>query len=100
MLSVISAPIYRLNSWAGQTALETVPNYLVWFGKNPLAALRIAKAKFMLALPGADYKEDISKRMENEKNDYPGDGIKPWSIGSAVSLVLVFFAAYLVIFYF
>jgi len=100
LISLISAPIAKLNSWAGQTALETMPNYLVWFGKNPLAALRIAKARFMLALPGTDFKEEIKKGMENEKNAYPGDGIKPWSIGSAVSIVLVFFLAYLVIFYF
>ena len=100
LISWISAPLARLNSWAGQTTLETVPNYLVWFGKNPMAALGIVKARIMLALPGSDYKEEIKKRMETENNAFPSDMFNSWSISSAVSLVLVFLAAYLAIFYF
>jgi multicomponent Na+:H+ antiporter subunit D len=100
LIAMVSAPVFRLNDRVGHFAMETLPNYLVWFGKNPLAAIRIAGARFMLTLPGADNKDSIKERMDTQKGSFPGDSFMPWSIGSAVSMVLVFFGAYLIIFYF
>jgi multicomponent Na+:H+ antiporter subunit D len=95
-ISFVGAPLARLNERAGKALFEFLPDFLVWFGKNPPAALKIVTGTLFLKFSGPEKRARVAERVENEKALYPGDRLLPWSIGAAVSFVLVILLVYLV----
>ena len=100
VVAAVGAPAARLNSYIGNLLVERIPAGLVWFGKNPPAALKLVLDWVRIPLAESRRQPEFRQRLEQERAAYPGDSFIPWSIGSAVSMVLVFFGAYLIIFYF
>ncbi len=88
-------PMAVLSAKISKFAFDTMPSYLIWASKNPLAVLKIASDTVLLRLSGADKKADIEKRIIEEKGIYPGDVIKHWPIGSTVLWIMLFLLAYL-----
>lgn len=93
LVSVLGAPLAALNAWLGRLFLESLPDFLIRLGQNPTGALKIAAGTVRL---GFSSTPEARERLEKEKAAYPRDQIRGWSISSAVSLVLIFFAVLLV----
>ncbi len=97
LVSLAGRPLAAASDAASQFMVERLPAFLVWFGKNPLAALRIAYGTVLLAASGGKY---ARRHLEREKEAFPADNIRMWSISSAVSMVALFIFALLAVFYF
>lgn len=97
-VSFIGRPLARWNDRIGRLFLETLPYFLIWFGKNPPAALKIAADTVILRLKGPAKRAKAARQLEKEKKIYPLDTLYPWSTGAAVSFVLLFFLVYLIIY--
>lgn len=78
---------------------DIIPSKLAWFGKNPLAASKLAFDYILLAIVSDEKKAVIRERIDREKAVYPGDIIKHWPIGSTVLWVTIFLLADLLIYY-
>jgi multicomponent Na+:H+ antiporter subunit D len=95
LIALISTPLFRLSDRIGRAFFESLPSFLVWFGKNPPAAIKIAVDTALLTFSRPEKKIKTAQRLENEKKIYPADTLFPWSIGAAVSFVLLIFLVYL-----
>ena len=100
VVAAVGGPVAWINGYLGNLVVERIPNKLVWFGKNPLAALKLTRDRIRIPLAETARQPMLKEQLAKERAAYPRDNIRPWSIGSAVSVVLVFFVAYLFIFYF
>lgn len=100
VVSVVGAPLAAVNSYLGKLVVERIPNKMVWFGKNPLAVLKLTRDRISIPLAKTAKQPMLKEQLAKDRAAYPRDTIRPWSISSAVSIVLVFFVVYLVIFYF
>jgi multicomponent Na+:H+ antiporter subunit D len=92
VLNPVTGLVTRIN----RAVFDLLPSFLIWFGKNPPAALKISADMVVYNLTSRD--ED-ARRLEKERAIYPRDLLYPWSIGAAVSFVLVFLLLYLVLYY-
>jgi hypothetical protein len=72
---------------------------LIWFSRNPLAVLKMAADTMFLLVSGPDQRIEIKKRIEKEKEIYPGDIIKHWPIGSTVLYLTFFLLTCLLVYY-
>jgi hypothetical protein len=79
--------------------LDYIPNSLIRFSMNPLAALKIAADTVLLHLSSQESRPEIERRIEIEKAIYPGDIIKHWPIGSTVLWVTLFLLVYLLVYF-
>ncbi len=95
-ISYISVPVVWTYNKLGYVFLEKVPYLATWFSKNPLRAMKIGVNNLVVYIVGG---EKALKRLEKEKAKYPGP-LKQWSISTAVSIALVIFAVYLILFFF
>lgn len=94
LVAAAGAPLAAFSAWVGRFFLETAPGFLIWFGKNPTGALKLAWDSLISSISSSR-----RKKINEQKQEYPNI-IMNWSISSAVSFVLLFFAVFLVIFYF
>lgn len=88
-------PVGWVHNGLGTLFLDRLPNALGWFSKNPLGALKLASATVTVSLFGG---EEERRLLEKEKAAYPGN-IPQFSLSSAVSIILVLFGVFLLIFY-
>lgn len=95
----INNPMATVGQWTNKLAFERIPSAVIWFGKNPTAAMRMAGDMMLLPVSGKTRKADLRKRIARGKDIYPGDIIKHWPIGSTVLWITMFLLAYLVIYY-
>ncbi|NPV26239.1 MAG: Na(+)/H(+) antiporter subunit D [Firmicutes bacterium] len=95
LLSLAGTPLIRLSDNLSWFFNEGMPKFLVWFGQNPPGALKIAADTIVLSFSGQKKRAELKKQLEMEKELYPADRLYPWSIGAAVSLVLLLFFVYL-----
>jgi multicomponent Na+:H+ antiporter subunit D len=92
VLNPMTGLVTRIN----RAVFEVLPSFLIWFGKNPPAALKIGADTVIYNLTS---RAEDARRLEQERAIYPRDLLYPWSIGAAVSFVLVFLLLYLVLYY-
>jgi multicomponent Na+:H+ antiporter subunit D len=101
-MRLIINPWYQLGSRLEEIFLSSIPQSLSWFCKNPLAACKIASDTAFLYLSkntDLSHIEQERKRIDREKEIYPGDIIKHWPIGSTVLWVTLFLLTYLLVYY-
>jgi len=96
VVSLIGVPFARIYAFISRTVLETLPEFLAWFSRNPYSAMKIGADSILLSLSGGD--KEAQKNLQKEKAAYPGT-LKEWSVSTAVTIALLIFAAYLMLFY-
>lgn len=79
--------------------LDYIPNPLIRFSRNPMAALKIAADTALLHFSPPGSRPEIERRVEIEKAIYPGDIIKHWPIGSTVLWITLFLLVYLLVYF-
>lgn len=94
IVSLLAAPLFKLNERVSRYVLEKLPEQFLWFGKNPLTALRIASDTLILSFSGNS--AEPKERIADTKERYPGS-VKELSLSVAVGLALIFLAGYLLI---
>ncbi len=92
-------PGEALGATLRRVAFGVVPGFLAWFGRNPVAALRIALHFSFAAVSGSESGAELRKRARKELASYPGDVTWHWAVGTAVIWVTVILLAYLVVYY-
>ncbi|GAB6153839.1 Na(+)/H(+) antiporter subunit D [Desulfosporosinus burensis] len=96
VIAYLSIPVAWTYNKLGYVFLERIPNLATWFSKNPLGAMKIGIDNLVISMVGG---EKALKRLEKQKATYPGP-LKQWSVSTAVSVALVIFAIYLILFFF
>ncbi len=96
---VIDTKLFYLVDAVKQAFFTHIPAFLVWFGENPSAALRIAGNILILPFVGAG-KEDVKKTLKYQLEGYPGLVVKPLPVGYTVIIVGFLLLAILVIYIF
>lgn len=96
VIGVIAIPVSWTYNKLGYIFLEKIPNFVIWFSKNPLGAIKIGAESAVVSMVGG---KEAKKRLEKEKAAYPGV-LKQCSISTAVAVALVLFAAYMMLFFF
>ncbi len=102
---LVNNPLSQLGNRMGRIFLDYIPQALAWFSRNPLAAGKIASDTILLYISklskgvDLDHREEVRKRINKEKEIYPGDIIKHWPIGSTVVGITIFLLVYLLIYF-
>ncbi|MCL5780891.1 MAG: Na(+)/H(+) antiporter subunit D [Firmicutes bacterium] len=91
VVSVLSIPVAYIHKLLNTFFMEKLPEFLIWFGKNPVGAVKIAACSVAYTCGGG---KEAKKRLEREKAAYPGTMFEA-SIGIAVSLTMILFVVYL-----
>ena len=91
--------IYRPFELMACFFFRILPERLIWFGRNPMGALKMASDYTLIMLVNKDDVPRIRERIKREKEIYPGDIIKHWPIGSTVIWVTLFLLVDLLIYY-
>ena len=94
LVSLIGSPIGRIYAWFARAVFETLPRFLAWVTRNPLAAMKIGTDTLLLPLSGGS--KEAKKSLEREKVAYPGT-VAQWSVSTALGIALVIFLAYLIL---
>ncbi|MCS7163958.1 MAG: Na(+)/H(+) antiporter subunit D [Thermodesulfovibrio sp.] len=76
-----------------------IPNFLGWFTKNPLLAVKILIDSIILAFSIPEKRRKIKARLRTEKLKYPGDPLLPMPVGVLVLWSIFFLLLYLIIYY-
>jgi multicomponent Na+:H+ antiporter subunit D len=82
-----------------RAAFEVVPGALAWWGRNPVAALRVAWHFSLASVSGPSRGTELRRRAREELAAYPGNVTWHWAIGTAVIWVTVILMAYLLVYY-
>ncbi|ODA44977.1 monovalent cation/H+ antiporter subunit D [Thermodesulfovibrio sp. N1] len=97
---LLNNPGAKLMAKINNFIFEKVISFLVWFTKNPVFAIKIAKDTLLLAFSIPEKRDEIKKRLKDEKESYPGDHSMPTPIGTVVLWATIFLTICLIIFYF
>lgn len=84
-LWAFNVPISQFATFTEKVFFEMIPNTIMWYSRNPLAAIEIAGR----ALMGRDVSDDMKR--------YPEIPIKMEVISNTALLALVFFSIYIII---
>ncbi|MCH7612615.1 MAG: Na(+)/H(+) antiporter subunit D [Candidatus Marinimicrobia bacterium] len=95
----ISNPMAQLGARLNKIAFDIIPSFLMRASKNPAAFMKIASDTVLLRFSGPGKKAQIERRIQREKEIYPGDIIKHSPIGSTVLWITLFLLAYLLVYY-
>lgn len=95
----INKPLSSFLEKIRRTAFDVVPGFLIWFSRNPVAALKIAFDNILFYFSGPQRKAIIAERIKREKNIYPADIIKHWPLRWTVLWVTIFLLTYLMAYY-
>ena len=95
----VDKPMTTFGNHIGTFFFHSIPSYLIWFSKNPLAALKIGMENVFMRFCRQPRRKQIEYRIEREKAIYPGDIIKPWPIGSTVLWITLVFIGHLLLYY-
>lgn len=96
---VVSNPMSSLGRAISKVVFNIIPSSLGWASRNPAAVLRIVTDSVLLKLTIPEKRDAIKKRIEREKEIYPGDIIKQRPIGMSVLLATLFLLLYLIVYY-
>ena len=95
----VDTPMSRFGHQMRKIFFDYILDSLIWFSRNPLAVLKMAADTMFLLVSGPDQRIEIKKRIEKEKEIYPGDIIKHWPIGSTVLYLTFFLLTCLLVYY-
>jgi multicomponent Na+:H+ antiporter subunit D len=98
-LWLVNNPVGAFTDRLGRICFEYIPNPVIRFSRNPMAALKIAADTVLLYFSSPRNRPEIEKRIEIEKAIYPGDIIKHWPIGSTVLWITLFLLIYLLVYF-
>ncbi|MDH3975221.1 MAG: Na(+)/H(+) antiporter subunit D [Deltaproteobacteria bacterium] len=87
-------------AWFAKLFFDRIPNWFIWFGKNPAGVAKIGLDYIEIVFASGKNVPKIRERIEREKKIYPGDIIQRWPIGSTVTWVTVFLLVYLLFYFF
>lgn len=96
---VVNRPAARVAQWFSTAVFDRMPAFLAWFGRNPLAALKIGGDLILLFFSIRQHRQKIAQRIKQEKEIFPGDIMKRWPVGTSVLWVTLFLLAYLLVYY-
>lgn len=86
-LRAVDNPMHSLVRNVKISFFETIPDALIWFGKNPNACMEMAIDYITLPFVSKERKIEIKKQLDNQKAIYPGIVYKPVPIGTSIVLV-------------
>ncbi|HBV85149.1 MAG TPA: Na(+)/H(+) antiporter subunit D [Desulfosporosinus sp.] len=95
LVSFLSVPVAWTYNKLGYVLLEKIPNVAIWISKNPLGAMKIGASNVVVSMAGD---KEAKKALQKAKAAYPGT-LKEWSISTAVSIALVIFVVYMILFF-
>jgi multicomponent Na+:H+ antiporter subunit D len=95
----INNPLSSFLEKIRRTAFDIVPTSLIWFSRNPLAAIKITLDRILFYFSSTDRKTEIAEKIKKEADIYPGDIITHWPIGWTVLWVTMFLLIYLMTYY-
>jgi len=99
ILGIVGKPIAGIVNYIGKAVYERIPAFLIWFGENPTAALKIGYNTVLLWGSSGAIRQRAEKQLEKDKKIYPRSGIKSLPIGAVVTLIMVFFLIILTVEY-
>lgn len=99
VISAVGAPIAAFSAWLGHLFLEKIPGFLIWFGQNPSALLKVTLEYLTMPIRSKECRVQIVEDYETVKVTFPHYVLKPWSISAAISFVTLFLAIYLLAYY-
>lgn len=99
-LQKVDSPLYAFVINTKVLFFETIPESLIWFGKNPHACFEIGMDLIVISFSSAEKKAERKKQLEIEKKEYPGMVLKPMPIGGTLILVGLLLLALLLIYIF
>lgn len=91
-------------AWVGakinQAVFEIVPSSAIWLSKDPVTFLKITSETALLPFMGTKKRVEIKQKIEKERERYPHNLRKHWTIGPTVFLtVFIFFLITLIYFW-
>lgn len=95
VISMLAVPVAWTYNKLVSVFLEKIPNLAIWFSKNPLEAIKIGADSIAVSMLGG---KEAQKRLQREKAAYPGT-LKQWPVSTAVSIALIIFVVYLLLFF-
>ena len=96
---LLTNPMSKFGAWISRTVFDVIPSALGWASRNPVAILKIASDSLLLKFAVPEKRDEIRRRIQREKEIYPGDIIRHWPIGTRVLWAILFFLAYLLVNY-
>ncbi|HSW63479.1 MAG TPA: hypothetical protein VLH56_09245 [Dissulfurispiraceae bacterium] len=74
----VNRPAARVGLWLSGAVFESMPAFLAWFVRTPLAALKIGGDLILLFFSGRQHRQKIAQRIKQGKEIFPGDIMKRW----------------------
>ncbi len=91
VVNMVGTPLVHLSNSLSKTCFETIPAFLIRFGENPTAAIKIGVDTMGVWADKKMGRTPSLKKLVREKKTYPRSQIKPLSIGAGVAFILFFF---------
>ncbi len=91
VVNMVGTPLVHLSNSLSKTCFETIPAFLIRFGENPTAAIKIGVDTMGVWADKKMGRTPSLKKLVREKKIYPRSQIKPLSIGAGVAFILFFF---------
>ncbi|MGI6453419.1 MAG: Na(+)/H(+) antiporter subunit D [Syntrophomonadaceae bacterium] len=91
VVNLAGAPLVYVANAIARVSFETIPGFLIRFGENPTAAVKIGLDTVALWGSKISGKKISYDRLKKAKEMYPQSDIVPFSMGAAVTLILCFF---------
>jgi len=91
VVNMVGTPLVHLSNSLSKTCFETIPGFLIRFGENPTAAIKIGVDTMAVWADKKMGRTPPLKKLVREKKIYPRSQIKPLSIGAGVAFILFFF---------
>jgi multicomponent Na+:H+ antiporter subunit D len=95
-LRAVGGPVAAANDWLGRLFLDRIPGYLVRFGQNPSAVMKLALETLTLPFRDEESRMRINKEKDALRASYSSYVLKPWFLSHSLLLVALFLAVYLV----
>lgn len=98
-IRAVGVPVAAFNEWLGRLFLERIPGYLVWFGQNPSALVKVTLEYLTMPFRSKECQVRITEEYKTVKDSCPNFVLKPWSISLAMTFVTLFLAFYLLVYF-
>ncbi|HHV15896.1 MAG TPA: Na(+)/H(+) antiporter subunit D [Gelria sp.] len=91
VVNFVGTPLVYLVNSLSKACYETIPAFLIRFGENPTAAIKIGVDTMGVWADKKMGRTPALKKLVRQKKIYPRSQIKPLSIGAGVAFILFFF---------